>query len=307
MAQAEVSAFNGDHPLTVAERRAYFRHGWHEILEAVEWPGTEQAQASSTLPRDHRSPFRVYSDTILLRTLASLASAPREVIDVGCGSGQYARAFKDGAGTYHGVDIVSSPDWQSVEALADQWPRAVRFHEAPAERLADLAIRADFSFSCSALKHVDDPEAVARGLAASSVPGAYGLHVTPAPWSLLLYGPHGWRRFSSARLHSLFTDAGFDVLRIYRLGGVPTLVLHFLWITGIESGRLIDFAVGSHLPWSVCRALARVRYQGARTGTIAGALYTRLLRVALRLDRYLPRLPVGYAVLVRRPADAWGT
>jgi hypothetical protein len=32
-------------------------------------------------------------------------------------------------------------------------------------------------------------------------------------------------------------------------------------------------------------------------------VYTKLLGAALRLDRYLPRSPVGYAVVVRRRAN----
>lgn len=290
---------NGDGPLTPAERRAYFRNGWREIREDVEWRGTVQA-TGIVASSDARSPFRVYSDTVLQQTLAELEPPPRDVVDIGCGSGSYARGFKDGEGTYHGVDVVAQAAWRAIEDEARGWRRAVTFHHMPAEALDTLPVRADFSFSCSALEHVDDPDAVARGIGGCTAPGGYGLHVTPAPWSLLLYGPHGWRRFSSSRLRAMFADAGFDVVRIQRLGGVPSLLLHFIWITGIESGRALDFATGSHLPSIVSRVLAHVRYQGARTGRVAGAVYTRLLRLAVRLDPFLPRMPVGYAVLVRR-------
>jgi SAM-dependent methyltransferase len=250
--------------------------------------------------RDARSPFRVYSDAILRRTLEQLASQPVEVIDVGCGSGIYAQMFKDSPGVYHGVDIVSHPDWPVMENQSARSPRRVVFHESPAEMLARLGLRTDFSFSCSALEHVDHPEAVVRALATCTLPGGYGLHITPAPWSLLLYGPHGWRRFSSASLTTLFCGAGFEVLRVYRLGGVPSLMLHLTWITGIESGRLVDFTLGSHLPSLMSRAFARVRYQRARTGRVVGLIYAALLRMAMWLDRFFPRMPVGYAILVRR-------
>ena len=303
MPAADGAPLNGDEPLTPAQRRAYFRYGRRELGEDRVDGAAVQAVARPQRD-DDRSPFRVYSDSVVAATLEELAHAPAEIVDIGCGSGLYARWFQRFAAAYHGVDAAPSSEWPALIREAQSWRCRVSFHNVAAESLETLALCSDFSLSCSSLEHMADPTAAIRALAASSAPGAVGVHVVPAPWSLVLYGPHGWRRFPSARLRSLFVDAGFDVVRLYRLGGVPSLALHFFWITGLESGRALEFATGAMIPGLLAKVLARVRVKSARSAGWLRRTYSALLAAALKADPYLPWMPVGYAVVVRRRGAA---
>jgi hypothetical protein len=64
--------------------------------------------------------------------------------------------------------------------------------------------------------------------------------------------------------------------RAFALGGAASWLVHFLWIT---------------LPETVLRARLRRAFPQA---------YTALLRLALRVDPYLPSCPLGYAVVSPR-------
>ena len=232
--------------------------------------------------------------------IAEFVPTPATIVDIGCGPGLYAQLFKDRAGTYHGVDVVDYPQWEDARREAASWPLDVQFHATPAEQVGSLDIQADFSLSSSALEHVDDPDAVARGLAQVMRPGSYGLHIVPAPWTLMTYGKHGWRRFSAARLKSLFEDAGFTCVRMYRLGGMPSTLLHLMWITGLQDGAALQNVTLSALPFMLYRINSVIRFPGARTNRAANVVYQTLLKSMLGFDNVLPKMPSGYAIVIAR-------
>lgn len=97
---------------------------------------------------------------------------------------------------------------------------------------------------------------------------------------------HGYRRFAPKALAQLFQDAGLRVERMWSLGGAPTFLFHAFWITFLETILL----------GKVLRVRASLR-RG-----LAGTVYSLILRLALRLDPLFPVLPVGYAVLIRKPS-----
>lgn len=300
MPSTDSAPHNGDLNLRGRAAREYYAYGWREIRAGREPGDITQATPDAIGPADARSPFRVYTDAILRDAIARHVTAPADVVDIGCGRGGHARLFKRFAGTYHGLDVHEYPEWNAVRRESADWPLAVRFHRMAGEAVGSLDLRVSFSLSSSALEHVDDPEAVVRGLAARTEPGACGVHIVPGPWSLLTYGQHGWRRFSADRLQALFEQAGFERVAVYRLGGAPSTLLHFLWITGLETGWALQSATLSRLPFVVYQVARRIRFAGARTSPLTGSLYRALLRLVLRLDPWFPRMPAGYAIVVRR-------
>lgn len=301
MPSRDSAPYNGDDKLLGKESRAYFLFAWREIRANREPAGVEQAQPDLQLkPDDSRSPYRVYADTLMTRYIRQLAD-PIRVLDMGCGKGVYAGFFAGHQGEYHGVDAFKYPEWAQV--ATSQGELKIQFHHSRGEQVGELPIRANFTLSSSSLEHVDDPDAVVRGLAARSEQGAFGLHIVPAPWSLMTYGKHGWRRFSAERLKDLFEAAGFETLQIYRLGGLPSQVFHFFWISIFEEGLGVQNITLSALPFFFYRALSVFRYSGMRTNPILAPLYRVGLRLALRLDRFLPLGAVGYAIVVQRKVE----
>jgi SAM-dependent methyltransferase len=290
---------NGDEYLQAREAREYFRFAWGEIRTNREPDGIEQSDAEPVDDEDIRSPFRIYAERRLREAIAEFARSPVKVLDIGCGPGGYASLFRHVGGTYEGLDIAEHVDWPE---RTRRRPAGldVRFHCMRAEAVGDLPATYNFSISSSALEHVDDPDAAVRGLWSRTEPGSIGIHVVPAPWSVLAYGAHGWRRFSAAQLKELFESSGFETVHLYRLGGLPSLFLTTFWIAGLETGWALQSLTFSMLPYPIYQFARRLRLPFVRTGHISGSVYRFLLRAALRLDRSLQIMPLGYAIVVRR-------
>jgi hypothetical protein len=133
-------------------------------------------------------------------------------------------------------------------------------------------------------------------------PGAYGVHIVPSSWSLFLYGYHGWRKYSAARLHALFDGAGFTVVEIIPLGGLPSFLTHLIWIsvleTGIATKLVFDGLTCGGRPQKLRNYLSALRFPSLRDRPLFLRLYAWLTGAALRLDRWMPRPAHGYAALV---------
>lgn len=200
------------------------------------------------------------------------------ICDVGCGSGGHFRFFGncDTRHFYLGLDISFHPSWRSQRAPGNRIP--CRFTRMSAVDLGIASDRLAFVFSSSALEHILNIQQAIREMARAMRPGAYGLHIVPGVWSLFLYTFHGYRRFSPQGLADLFQQAGLNVTHIWSLGGLPSFVLHGVWIT---------------LMCSVFRLDMRRRK--------ALYFYSWLLGIVLRLDRWVPFASAGYGVLVQKP------
>ncbi len=279
----------GDVPLSWIQQGRYLGHGLCEIVQSMGQrvpvdlvslggvSGAIQAKID-----EGASPLCVYTHAVATQVLAGNLVMPGPVCDLGCGSGGQSRLF-DTAGRssfYVGVDIARHACWASQVSSAD----SRRFIQMTAEDLGFASDSLAFTFSSSALEHVPNIQRTTEELARAMRPGAYGLHIVPGVWSLFLYLFHGYRRFSAGGLVDLFQRAGLQVERVWSLGGIPSFLLHALWITGVET-ILVQRVL--HLDIQLRKGLA-LRF------------YRWLLTRALRLDPFLPFAPSGCAVLIRK-------
>ena len=293
----------GDGQLTGRQRRRYLLYGLKQIIRSAgcrvraEPLALEVNTALKASLRNAPSPLRVYTRAILEH--ASAHVGPKgTVCDIGCGSGGQSRFFADRATThsYLGIDVEGHSSWRLLSGNRDGLTK--RFLQAS---VVNLGIREEsvcFSYSSSALEHVDDVESAARELSRTLQKGSFSLHIVPGPWSLFLFLFHGYRRFSAESLTNLFEGAGLEIVRLWALGGLGSFAMHAVWITCLQTGLVWDwFAAGARRGVAGFSPRIGERMRGARMLPI----YCWFLWLALKVDRRLRFPATGYAVLVKRP------
>lgn len=224
-------------------------------------------------PADARgapSPSRALTHLFFDLELAGVRPPGRlRVLEIGCGSGSLAGhlARLGYGGEYVGVDLGNrfAADAAADAAFARTFHQ-MDIHEFRCDRPFDLIL------SVSALEHIPDDDRLVRRLGAMLTPDGAQVHLLPSGWGLAAYLWHGWRQYPTHAIERLF-----DMRRttVWAIGGAGSLALHVLFIT---------------VPELLLRSSFRGRWPEA---------YSRMLRCALRIDRYLPWTPVGYAVVER--------
>lgn len=158
-----------------------------------------------------------------------LLDAPPDVLDVGCGRGDYARAFLQcfpHLTRYRGVDAFDFAEWRSA---AD---RRLSFAQRRAEDLgpADLD-GCNLVVSTSALEHVqNDLEMFARISEQTRGRRLLQLHLIPGAELWRNTGPHGFRGYSAraiSKIAALFPD---DETCVAALGGSASRHVHRNWV-----------------------------------------------------------------------------
>ena len=282
----------GDIPLSGRDRWRYLAYGLRQIAQSIgRWPPVRSMHLDiasdevRSLIKGGESPFRVYTCALAEQVVAAHVSMAGPICDVGCASGNNFRFFKKcGVGhIYLGLDVKLSPWWRSKHIQGSDI--SCEFAQMSAVDLGLTSNSLAFTFSSSALEHIPNIRQAIGEMARAMRPGAYGLHVVPGVWSLFLYLFHGYRRFSPQGLADLFQEAGLEVRQIWSLGGLPSFVLHAVWITMLETVLVPKLFQNG----------ARMRQDKALR------LYSLFLKVALHLDAVFPFMPAGYGVLVQKP------
>ena len=279
----------GDVPLSWAKQGRYLAHGFCEIVQSmgqripVDLVSLDVARGDIQAKiNEGASPLRIYTHAVATQVLVDTLIMPGPVCDLGCGSGGQSRLFETAGRDSHyvGVDIARHAGWASQASST----HSRQFIQMTAEDLGLASDSLGFTFSSSALEHVPNIQRTIGELTRAMRPGAYGLHIVPGVWSLILYLFHGYRRFSAGGLVDLFQRSGLQVERVWSLGGIPSFLLHAFWITGVET-ILVQRVLG-----------LKIQLRKGR----ARPFYSWLLTWALRMDPFLPFAPAGYAVLIRK-------
>ncbi len=225
------------------------------------------------MPRQSRtsglaSPSRALTESFLFRQLPELLPVGEiRVLDIGCGAGGLVRLLAEMGyrGSYVGIDIQDAFDHSEDSSFKKQF-FVVDAHQYQPDEKFDLVV------SISALEHIPDDNHLISGLADLLTARGLQLHFVPSQWALPVYLWHGYRQYTAASLEQRF---GVDRVALFRLGGIASFFLHFLFITSWE--LLLRVNLRKHFP----------------------RLYTRLLDTSLVFDRYLPVLSTFYAVVSR--------
>lgn len=257
---------SGDRPLTRGQQFKYF------LIFLSRFPGLVSIGRTKrfvpkTVPDGGASLFRKIVDAFLTEAIPSIVTKRDiAVFDIGCGSG-YARRILGElgySGAYTGLDIVHERRFDDVIA-----PSFVStFVESAIESYPPHRTY-DFVMSNTALEHVES--ATAAVAKAHELAGEHGveIHIVPSWWSFFLYLWHGYRHYTPRSLSRLFAGSDYT---IYRLGGAFSLKAQFWFVTIPE--RYLGTSLRTR-PW-----------------------YPRFARTMIRLDRFVPLCPMGYAVIV---------
>ena len=270
-----VREINGDDRLVLADRLTYLGQNlWRNLAGGTAPLAMRRWHPPPGIPLDNFSPGRCLIEAFIRHQLPSLLGLGEiSVLDVGCGSGRTS-ALLAGAGyrgRYTGVDMDN-------RFAADKWARGpfeTRFiqgnaHDLIGEEPFDLIL------SISALEHIpDDARLIARFDGMLS-PGGVQVHFLPAPAGLLVYLWHGYRQYGARAIAERF---GAEGTQVYRMGGLASFLLHLLVITGPE----ILFSLSPRKRWP--------------------RWYAFKLGLCLRLDAWMPLLPVCHVVCKRRSKD----
>jgi len=260
----------GDGRMSLRDRLRYMGQNF---VRNFNFPKSIVASKNFCMARQSRtsglvSPSRALTEAFLCQQLPNfLPVGEIRVLDIGCGAGSLVRLLSELGyrGSYVGIDIqdtfnlIEEPSFKKEFLVVDA-------HQYRPDEKFDLII------SVSALEHIPNDSYLISRLTDLLTTRGLQLHFVPSQWALPVYLWHGYRQYTVASIEERF---GADRVEIFRLGGMTSFSLHFLFITG----------------WEI---LLRVNLRKHFSG-----LYTRLLDKSLVVDRYLPFLSTFYAVVSR--------
>ena len=270
------SEINGDLRLPASDRIRYLvanlarnlAGGTASLAMRAWWPPKTESDNADTATA---SPSRWLTEAFIRHGLPGLLNR-REVaiLDVGCGSGGICRPLVEAGfcGRYTGVDVID-------QFAAGQWAKdafETTFIQGDANSVP-LEGPYDLILSVSALEHIADDKRLIERLDRLLAEDGIQVHFVPAPAALLVYLWHGYRQYGAPAIAERFGTEGTEV---YRLGGLASLLLHLIVITGPE----IFFSLSPRTRWP--------------------RWYAFKLALCLRLDAWMPILPVIHAVCVKR-------
>ena len=140
------------------------------------------------------------------------------VLDVGCGTGGLAEAAPPGTRVI-GLDH----DGGALE-LASRHGFVLSWDASAGRRLPFPRHRFDAVVARDVLEHLDQPWDTVREMHAVLRPGGLALASVPVARPQVVWNDYTHRRgFTRAAIRLLFLDAGFDVVRVDRMGPLPLL------------------------------------------------------------------------------------
>jgi len=202
------------------------------------------------------------------------------VLDVGCGQGDYCLYFTSigCVGSYLGIDIQKNNSWLNrIENNLD-----ISYSVLNAEGLENLNQSFNFIISIQALEHIQYDEKAIKGINKRLQSQGIFLLTIPSKFSLLLYGPHGHRRYSIQDIRKLAQKTGFIIKEIKKVGGAFSFCLHFLIWT---------------FPAIICRFKIWRLYNKYN---FLNKLIFKMERLAWRLDKYAQCFESGYVIILKK-------
>ncbi|MDA9897364.1 class I SAM-dependent methyltransferase [Alphaproteobacteria bacterium] len=139
------------------------------------------------------------------------------VLDIGCGDGQYSNLFRTMRGEksfhYMGVDIVKYENWKHVQSKNIEFLQS----ELPNKDVLPKLQFRNLIFSQSSLEHIRNAEEIVLWLC-EKLPKVRQFHLVPAAASGFNYLAHGFRRYTFLDLVKLGEKSGREY-KITPIGG----------------------------------------------------------------------------------------
>jgi len=265
--------------------------GEFRLIEGVKCYHPELAQSFDDYPESgfdvtddvEEESFWVRSRVRLLRRelLALTAGAPAKVLEIGCGTGTILRTLIG----EQGLELVGSEVYLRGLRSAIRHCPAIEFIQLDATRIPFLS---DFDVvgAFDVIEHIDDDDAVLRGIHCSLKPGGHLLLTVPQHrflWSRLDELVHHKRRYARASLLEQLRHAGFSVSY--------TTSFVFMLFPLLLLSRLLDRSSGTDS--DAAEFDRRVRFH---------PLVNRIFDAIMRIDEALIKrrwsLPFGGTLLV---------
>ena len=138
------------------------------------------------------------------------------VLDLGCGAGDVSRAAPPG------VCVVGIDHDQGALELASRHGQVLAWDAGTGRRLPFPRNRFDAVVAKDVLEHLDRPWDTVREMRAVLRPGGLALASVPMARPRVVWNDYTHRRgFTAAAIRLLFQDAGFEVMRVDRMGPLP--------------------------------------------------------------------------------------
>jgi ubiquinone/menaquinone biosynthesis C-methylase UbiE len=258
----------GDIPLTRREQLCYLLQNAARNIAGLRYPSRTVFWHHLYDDMTDTTPMRAYLNAFMKEMLPKIIPSKHiTVLDIGCGTAYMRTILAENgySGAYTGVDIVREPKLKedAIEAFTMKFLQQDISTLIPSQTF-------DLVLSNTSLEHIpDDFNAVQKAHQLTKESGIE-VHIMPTYWSLPLYLWHGYRQYTPARVHKMFSGSTYT---IYRLGGLASFLIHLFLITFPE--RIAG------------RAFIRQR-----------ALYPRLKSFANKADRFFPFSSTLYAVVV---------
>lgn len=154
----------------------------------------------------------------LVREYFRRLGAVSQVLDLGCGVGGVSRAAPSD------VRVIGVDHDRGALELARRHSAVVAWDAGAGRRLPFPRHRFDAVVARDVLEHLDRPWDAVREIRTVLRPGGLALASVPMARPRVVWNDYTHRRgFTRAAVRLLFLDAGFEVVRVDRMGPVPLL------------------------------------------------------------------------------------
>ncbi len=259
------------------------------------------------------TPFRYWIAKYLPNLIKSYCpNEDAHILDLGCGQGQYAELFKslNISGVYLGIDLDRRDNWDKIK---ENEQLHILFQHHNAEKLQSLDKSFNFICSVTTFEHFENQTAVIDGAYKVTDINGNIMIIIPSHYSYLLYGTHGYRRYSKNGLQKLVSNAGYVSVKSGKIGGLFSFIFHFFW-------RNISFILkrGLKMIFYLCffgkKEVARKKLPTLTTilddlmhlhlkTSIGRMVHKSIIIFSHKLDSILPIFEVGYYCIARKKGD----
>lgn len=221
--------------------------------------------------------------TIVNYLRPALAQVTGRVLDVGAGQSPW-RAWLPAQTSYQGIDVGHANEFGMEGNVPD-----VVYYDGRIMPFADGAF--DCVLCIEVLEHSQDPQLLVSEIRRVIKPA--GLLLLTVPWSARQHHlPHDYHRFTRERLRDLFSENGFEHIRIRERGNDISVIANKLTVLTIR--LLHPFKLTPSILWRLplfllCGLLS--------TGFIVAAHLSEVLGMGAKED------PLGYFVQANKVRD----